>query len=59
MSELARPHFLIVGKNKRVAVNNSKIGNTQDNIVALVPINGDWLNTVLKLSCSINLVIAV
>lgn|GEM_PF-5844367 len=59
MSEPAKPHFLIVGINKRVAVNNSNIGSTQDNIVALIPINGDWLNTVLKLSCSINLVIDV
>lgn len=59
MSEPAKPHFLNVGINKRIAVNNSKIGNTQDNIVALIPINGDWLNTVLKFSCSINLVIDV
>ena len=44
MSEPAKPHFLIVGINKRVAVNNSNIGSTQDNIVALIPINGDWLN---------------
>lgn len=59
MSEPAKPHFLIVGINKSIAVNNSKIGNTQDNMVALFPINGDWLNTALKLSCSINLLIAV
>ena len=59
MSELAKPHFLIAGKNRSAAVINSKIGNTQDKIVALIPINGDWLNIVLKLSCSINLVIDV
>ena len=59
MSELTKPHALIDGINKSVAVNNSKIGNTQDKIVALIPINGDRLSTALKLSCSINLVVAV
>lgn len=48
INELRKPHLLKEGINNNAAVNNSKIGNIQDNIFALDPINGDSLKIALK-----------
>jgi hypothetical protein len=59
INEDIKPNFLVVGKNKRTVVNSSRIGSTQDTMFALVPINGERLNTAWKVVCSINLEVAV
>lgn len=59
INEDIKPNFLIAGKNKSTAVNNSNIGSAHDNMEALLPINGDRLNTAWKLECSISLDVAV